>query len=80
VATKTKPRSFHMGMTLRHVQEAILAAKREGRPQDYVTRDGMAISHDDALAHIETMRQAGMTCVPCCENANEFGECQGFER
>lgn len=71
---------FHMSVTIAYVAEAIKAYQREGKPQEFVTRDGMPVSHDDALAHLRTMQDSGMEFVPCCDNCDATGACQGWDR
>jgi len=68
----------HMGTTIDYVIEAIETQKRHGQPQDYVTRDGMVVSHDDAIAILMTMQKGGMEYVLCCENVDAVGLCQGI--
>jgi len=69
-----------MRVTIGYVAEAVEACQRKGKPQDYVTRDGMPVSHEDALAILRTMQDDGMEFVPCCENCDETGARQGFDR
>ena len=80
MATKTERRAFHVRATIGYVRRQLVEAAREGRPQDYVTRDGMPVSFADALSILGQMQDDGMEYVPCCDNCDEKGACQGFHR
>lgn len=76
----TARRVFHMQATINYAIRTIEDRKRNGEPQDFVSRGGVYPNHEDAIAILRQMQDDGMVMVPCCEFADATGKCQGFER
>lgn len=71
---------MHINATVGYVQDRIKQLQLEGKPQDYVTRDGEPVSYEDALEHLEQMRQDGYHFIPCCDNFDKERGCLGTSR
>lgn len=69
-------RAIHIQAEVEYVQQRIEAQRRRNEPQDYVSRDGVPLSYDDALAVLAEMKASGLRYIPCCEYTDATGRCQ----
>jgi hypothetical protein len=67
----------HMNATVAYVYTIIKGLQFEGKPQDYVTRDGEPVSYEEALEHLEQMQRDGFKFIPCCDNFDKERGCMG---
>ena len=70
-------RRFHVQSTISHMIELVRDQERRGLPQNYLERDGEVLSNSEAIEDLLAMRYDGRKFVPCCDNCNAEGRCQG---